>query len=273
MFLGSVIAEKRKIKGLNQTELAEGICTQNTISKIEKHNVAPSVPILFNICKRLDITFNDAFSDFSTDTASDETVLLNSIEADLIIDGHSSHEDMISAFNENTLSQFHQQKLYIIEALLNFNRKLYEDASFFIDKVIVNSHGDMYDIHALLAFTLKGLINKEQGSPEREAYFMKIVEDAIQENLEIAKSETVELSFLCKHLASFYVSQENDSKVKDYCQRGLKLNQQRRSVYFVADFYSMLGDMCIKKTETKELADSYKVIANSLSSFISETFD
>lgn len=272
MFLGSVIAEKRKIKGLNQTELAKDICTQNTISKIEKHNIAPSVPILFNICKRLDITLNDTFSDFSTDTVSDEAVLLNSIEADLILDNHSEHEDMISSIEENTISQFHQQKLYIIEALLNFSRHSYEDSSFFIDKIIVNSRGDMYDIHALLAFTLKGLINKEQGAENRETYFMKIVEDAIQESLEIPKAETVELSFICKQLAVFYAYQHNDTKVEHFCRRGLKLNQRQQTFYFASDFFSLLSDIYMKNSDKKQIAESYKVISSSLSAFISETF-
>ncbi|MFC6200888.1 helix-turn-helix transcriptional regulator [Lactiplantibacillus nangangensis] len=273
MFLGSIIAEKRKIKGLNQTELAKDICTQNTISKIEKHNIAPSVPILFKICKRLDITLNDTFSDFVTDTDADEHILLKSIETDLILDGHSKYEDMISAINDNELSRFHQQKLYIIEALLNYSHQAYSDASFFIDKIIVNSHGDMYDIHALLAFTLKGLINRQQGSAEREAYFMKIVEDAVQENWEIPRAETFELSYICAQIANFHASQDNDEKVVLYCRRGLKLNQQSRTIFFVSDYYSMLSNIYLKNSETKKVGDSYRQISSVLSAFTSEEFD
>ncbi|WP_253732882.1 helix-turn-helix domain-containing protein [Latilactobacillus curvatus] len=41
MFLGQLIHQQRLNKQLTQSELAAGICTQNTISKIEKKNLPP----------------------------------------------------------------------------------------------------------------------------------------------------------------------------------------------------------------------------------------
>lgn len=71
MFLNSVIKERRKQKGLNQSELAQGICTQATMSNIENKGTVPSLSTLINICKRLDLTLNDVVSDFRTPENTD----------------------------------------------------------------------------------------------------------------------------------------------------------------------------------------------------------
>ncbi|WP_325052396.1 helix-turn-helix domain-containing protein [Carnobacterium maltaromaticum] len=56
--LGDVIKEKPLAKGLKQGELAEGICTQATISNLEKKSGMPNLPILIAIANRLDIEFS-----------------------------------------------------------------------------------------------------------------------------------------------------------------------------------------------------------------------
>lgn len=41
--------EARKAKGLSQTELAEGICTQATLSRFENNGRVPSLKILIQL--------------------------------------------------------------------------------------------------------------------------------------------------------------------------------------------------------------------------------
>lgn len=64
MFLNSTIKQQRKIKGLNQSELAAGICTQATMSNIENKGTVPSLGTLIKLCQRLDLTLNDVVSEF-----------------------------------------------------------------------------------------------------------------------------------------------------------------------------------------------------------------
>ncbi|GAD16002.1 helix-turn-helix domain-containing protein [Lentilactobacillus otakiensis DSM 19908 = JCM 15040] len=56
---GSLIRNARKNKGMSQVQLADGICTQATISSIENQNACTSVEILFAICKKLDVKITD----------------------------------------------------------------------------------------------------------------------------------------------------------------------------------------------------------------------
>lgn len=59
--IGQKIKELRKQSGLSQVELAEGICTQAQISKIEKGDVYPYASTLYLISERLGVDVNYFF--------------------------------------------------------------------------------------------------------------------------------------------------------------------------------------------------------------------
>ena len=65
--LANLIKTKRKELKLSQKALAEGICTQTIISRIEKGEITPSVDIFFKIIKKLCIPMEDVANLFSLD--------------------------------------------------------------------------------------------------------------------------------------------------------------------------------------------------------------
>ncbi|EFV75025.1 MULTISPECIES: helix-turn-helix domain-containing protein [Cytobacillus] len=60
--LGKKIKEIRKVRGMKQYELAEGICSQAQISKIEKGQVEPLSSTLYLIANKLDVDVSYFFS-------------------------------------------------------------------------------------------------------------------------------------------------------------------------------------------------------------------
>ncbi|MDG3132957.1 helix-turn-helix domain-containing protein [Streptococcus suis] len=50
-----IIKQQRKLLGMSQKTLADGICTQTIISRIEKAEVVPSVELFFRLVKKLQI--------------------------------------------------------------------------------------------------------------------------------------------------------------------------------------------------------------------------
>jgi transcriptional regulator with XRE-family HTH domain len=59
--IGKKIKELRKVVGLTQGELAEGICTQALVSRIEKGDIYPSATALFQISVKLGVDVNYFF--------------------------------------------------------------------------------------------------------------------------------------------------------------------------------------------------------------------
>ncbi|UXH43322.1 helix-turn-helix transcriptional regulator [Rossellomorea vietnamensis] len=59
--IGKKIKEMRKVVGITQKELAEGICTQALISRIEKGDIYPSATTLYQIAIKLGVDVNYFF--------------------------------------------------------------------------------------------------------------------------------------------------------------------------------------------------------------------
>lgn len=97
MLLGSKIAKRRKELGLSQTDLANGICTQATISKLELRNVAPLTDTLSAICVRLNFTLNDVMSEFTHDQTADTVTSMNEVKGLL---AHYEFKNALTRFNQ-----------------------------------------------------------------------------------------------------------------------------------------------------------------------------
>lgn len=49
---------------MSQADLVNGICTQSTLSKMEKQNIAPMTDTLVQLCLRLGLTVNNVLTEF-----------------------------------------------------------------------------------------------------------------------------------------------------------------------------------------------------------------
>ena len=63
---------RRKALGLSQKALADGICTQATLSKFENNGKAPAIRIVAQLCQRLNLQLEDVFP---TERVADAAVL------------------------------------------------------------------------------------------------------------------------------------------------------------------------------------------------------
>ena len=174
MFLGSVIYDKRRTLNLTQNDLADGLCNQNTISKMEKHNMTPQIDVLIKICHRLDLSLNDVFSDFSSDIKQEQIFILDEIEEDVLLNNlHEIAEKLSivkSSINAKDMAQYD-----FIQAVLAFQHQEYEMSSFNLDKVIQETKADNDNIYTLTSYLLKGMIYSKQDHLDMAAYYFKIV--------------------------------------------------------------------------------------------------
>ncbi|WP_238141168.1 helix-turn-helix domain-containing protein, partial [Streptococcus suis] len=71
MILSKRFKNRRKELGFTQKELAEGICEQSLISRVEKLGVAPTSDILFALSQRLQVSMDYFFDESVSDKAPD----------------------------------------------------------------------------------------------------------------------------------------------------------------------------------------------------------
>lgn len=106
MNIGKIINQRRKQLNITQRELAEGICTQAMISKIEKNELNPSINIMHKIADKLHVPLDYFFEQSETPEATNTHL-------DIIIGAIRNHLDrreysLISKImkdNENTINE------------------------------------------------------------------------------------------------------------------------------------------------------------------------
>lgn len=222
---------------MTQIELADGICTQNTISKLEKHNIAPTTNILTSICLRLGLTLNDVFSEFETNFKDENALLYSEIEQDFMLEKNNeaiSKMNVADNINQSNdlLSQYH-----FCTGFKSFVEQEYQDALFYMDQVLQQTKNETYDIYTLLAYAIKSMCYEKMDDKEKSSYFLTQVKDSVAESFDIPNANLLQKLFLCYRICLSSIS--NDDTKEYYANRGIKLNQQNYSVFYMSTFYQI----------------------------------
>ncbi|NVY96423.1 helix-turn-helix transcriptional regulator [Lactobacillus sp. DCY120] len=243
MFQSQVIYETRRAKNLTQVELAAGICTQNTISKLENHNIAPTVNILTKICSRLELTLNDVFTEFSQDPQDDLELTLNDLEESYYNGELAEVKTKLRALNKVKAAKTNP-RTFLLKAYLLLDQGELDNASFQVDLLLnqIQAQEDE-DLALMLAYALKGYIySQKQLLDPAEYYFNEIIKKVNAAQHETYSDLDIKrLLFLCKKCSGHYCKIDNKNKGLKIAQRGLQISQSHRSSLFVEDFYLTLA--------------------------------
>lgn len=236
MFLGNVMLTERKQQGLTQTELAAGICNQNIISRLEKHNDMPTLSVLLKLCLKLNLTLNDVFSDFASNTNPEQHAILIDLEKDLLLGNETGSQAKLNLMTDSQMKTADQISYVFLNGLLLV--KTDPDAALFaMDKVLLLTQNDSYDIYTELAYLVKGNVYMNQHNFVRAGDYYQLITAALQANLLISNAQPVELLFIIKHIASFYFATKKQAAADEISQRGIDFAQSEHVTFFVDELY------------------------------------
>lgn len=235
---------------LTQIELADDICTQNTISKIEKHNIAPTVNILIKICLKLNLTLNDVFSDFSSKTSAKEDSALDVLEKDTLLKDTSDVAERLSSL-EGKLSDNDMKQYELITGVLDYWKGNFDASLFTLDKVLQYTKSADDDIYTLLAYLFKGLDYLGQEHNDRAQYYFQMISNACDEDVELKNANELEILFICKTLAGSFAEMQSYQTSFDFSQRGLKFANEKHVSYFL-DELNYFAALSIKDDKSKK---------------------
>lgn len=250
LFLGSIIYNKRREMNLTQIELANDICTQNTISKIEKHNTAPTVNILIKICTRLDLTLNDVFSDFSGKSSANEESLLDVIERDVLLKNIEGIDTKLSEL-EGKLTNNDKKQYELITGVMDYWNNNYDASLFTMDKVLQLTKSNKSDIYTFLSDLFKGLNYLGQGHTDRAQYYFQMIVDSVDSDSKVTNANDLEILFICKTLANSF----NEMRLHDQSYRisrwGLNYACEKHVSYFL-DELNYAAAIAVENNADKE---------------------
>ncbi|HIY91477.1 MAG TPA: helix-turn-helix domain-containing protein [Candidatus Companilactobacillus pullicola] len=217
---------------LTQIELANDICTQNTISKIEKHNIAPTVNILIKICLKLNLSLNDVFSDFANKDSDKGESILDKIEKDALMgeltDIDTKLSNLQGKLNDNDMKQYE-----LITGVIDYREGKTDSSLFTLDKVLQLTKSADNDVYTLLAYLFKGLDYLSQNHVDRAQYYFQMISDALKESTDIQNANELEVLFVCKTLAKSYNEMELYKKAYQFSRCGLNYAQEKHISYFL----------------------------------------
>ncbi|KPB05718.1 helix-turn-helix domain-containing protein [Bacillus sp. CHD6a] len=251
--LGEEIKRIRKNKGLTQADLADGICTQATISGIESGRTFPSIDILYYLSLRLQVSM-DYFLEkityrqeqYINDTYSYINLLVKQDKFEDVLEITNYELNRETGYKDESLELFLKWQLAIssyelkrltweecidqLQTLLNSNH--YSIKQQFMNIRIKNSMGNV-------------LANNEQ-YPQALAIFNEILNEEI--NMEGYHRMQLKVYF---NISKLYYVMENYAQSHHYASEGIRISLKMEDLSVLGPLYVQAGQSLFRQKGKK----------------------
>lgn len=241
IILGAKLKEIRKSQKLNQTQLAEGICTQVTISNIENKNQVPNMRTLAKICNKLKIKIEDIcvleedYTDLNTSFKEIDQLCNKS--------KHLEAYDSLSQIDTKSLTNERDKKRYNyysgIISLIAF--KDYEKALYYLNLGLLLNRNMKVTFTDILITNSIGIAYYKKGEPDSAApYFEQSLKD-IEEMTEFDEGEELKLIKVLYNTSKFYSGIGEFQKAIDLCNNAHEIITSLNTTYCADVIYYEKG--------------------------------
>lgn len=256
---GDVLKQIRRKRGLSQTALAEGICTQATISLMEKQNRLPKMDILTAICERLNIQ-PDRIVENEVSGVNDT---FNQIIDALTDKEYDLAKQLISKISIKSLnSDFDKQRYYYLLGMVQISQDQIDDAIFNFELVLTQFATTSANIYLAMTTAGMALAYLKRDDHERA---VRLTDRAVKliDNKKLIGSLHQWASINCQ-IAELYWRLGEPEKALASAQRRIQLCRDRDSLFILDQLYLYVGRAYIAMGE-KEKAKQALEVAKSLS--------
>ncbi|MFD1471486.1 helix-turn-helix domain-containing protein [Companilactobacillus mishanensis] len=238
--LGEKIRHYRKLRGISQSELADGICTQATVSLIEKKDKIPSMEILVRICERLGITMNLVIVNDDSQIYSIISEIKKLFYQD-DYDGIVSKLDKLRDININNKQEI--KLIHFFSGLVEYEvEKNYDKAIFDFNRAMnVNIVSvDMYDI-LINIYTAKAYVNK--GSDDEAKVYYDQSKELIKSSVEKINDENYRDSILIyANMSELALELGDNESVIEYANEGIYIARKEQSLFKLDSMYCYMAE-------------------------------
>ena len=167
----------RKQAGLSQSELAEGICTQTTLSRFENNGQVPSLKILIQLCNRLSLPIGELFPKVGI-KQPELSAKMDQAEFYLITSEHEQLAEILASIPVDTIEdQASLFRYYYLQGfVMIFQKASITDILFTFDKLLLMEKQHSNPIFRLLALTGSGMAYSREGDDEKAEFYSGWVE-------------------------------------------------------------------------------------------------
>ncbi|CAD5902768.1 conserved hypothetical protein [Carnobacterium maltaromaticum] len=274
MFLGDLIKAKRLENGLTQAELAAGICTQASISNLEKNQRIPPLMTLLAIGNRLNLNF-DELSDYAIEQENPTSDVFNRVRTlRKQFKLKEAYDLIIEELPLDKLKTYHKKKQYYyylgITGLLGYNK--ISEAHYNFNLALSSESEPNLDFYDILTINGIGLAYYFESEEEKaRTYFEKslVQLDQFMSQM-VSLDESIEITKLYYATAKFYSEIKEYSKAVDLCSLGIQVQLDQHVNYELEMLYYEKAFNLAKLNKKSEAEECY-YYATALAKMINNT--
>ena len=231
---GDVLKQIRRKRGLSQTALSEGICTQATISLMEKQNRIPKMNILTAICARLDIPVDKIIEndDVSMTSQFDEISLL------IVQEDYEEAEARLKKIKVKKLqNDFDKQRYYYLLGVLQVATGQVDEAIFNFELILTQFSTMSANIYWALTTVGMAMAYEKRGNEERALKFLKRAVTLIDEKqLTGGKRQWI---IIYRNIADLYLKLKQPNDAMAIAGRGIEICREDLTMFLLSDYYQI----------------------------------
>ena len=231
---GDVLKQIRRKRGLSQTALSEGICTQATISLMEKQNRIPKMNILTAICARLDIPVDKIIEndDVSMTSQFDEISLL------IVQEDYEEAEARLKKIKVKKLqNDFDKQRYYYLLGVLQVATGQVDEAIFNFELILTQFSTMSANLYWALTTVGMAMAYEKRGNEERALKFLQRAVTLIDEKqLTGGKRQWI---IIYRNIADLYLKLKQPNDAMAIAGRGIDICREDLTMFLLSDYYQI----------------------------------
>jgi transcriptional regulator with XRE-family HTH domain len=258
--IGTIVKEKRKELSMTQKDLAEGICVQALISRIENNEVIPSSEKLEKIAKKLNLS-RDFFSKSNYSEIDHEVVKID-LTVDIIKKylekrDYKSIEYLIEANKYNIEKLENQSNILFfkwIEATLYHHKTKDSDRA-----LAMLNNLPLFESDVEISIQILNAIGRLYYLREEYDNAIEAFTKGLQHLFELNNNNYFIKSKLLFNYSLAALEVGNIKKALNMINEGIELLVENSSIYLLGDFYYQKGRIFREMQDYSEAKEYYKI--------------
>ncbi|WP_341779611.1 helix-turn-helix transcriptional regulator [Levilactobacillus sp. HBUAS70063] len=237
--LGNKVKQYRKQKNLSQQELAEGICTQATVSLMEKKNKVPSIKIILQICRRLNISLDDVLSGLGS--GLDEQ--FNCISTAVRREDFALAAEMLAKMNmTNVQNGFDRERYHYYRGFIELGaRQRPDEAIFHFNLLLHRSYRMPWDLYAIVGNVGMAAAYLERQELDKTRYYLNAASNYL-DDFEWHDEESFQRMIWARYrISKLYLQLEQPQQAVENVEAALRAVKYQASLYLIDVLYEVKG--------------------------------
>ncbi|WP_295729825.1 helix-turn-helix domain-containing protein [uncultured Limosilactobacillus sp.] len=254
---GEKLRNIRRKRGLSQTALSVGICTQATISLMEKQNRIPKMNILTAICGRLDIDVSEIIEDDNNSLA----MMFDQIEGMIVHENFPEAKKLLAKIKvKNLENEFDKQRYYYLVGMYQVKTDQIDDAIFNFELILTQFSTMSANIYWALTTVGMAMAYEKLNNQARALKFVQRAVSLIDEKQMTGGQRQWQVIY--RNIAELYISLKQWKDAIVMAQRGIKICRENESFFLLDNYYYLIAKAQIVGGQRQAAKDSMTIARN-----------